>query len=83
MFENYREWLEATGISTAKLTPMEVYDLATKVMHDGALRHARMSGAGVANGVRALSTTERAALRDRVLGVVQLGSKAQHVTPHK
>ena len=77
MFENYREWLEVTGISTAKMTPMEVYELATRVMHDGALLPARKNAISVAEGVRQLSATERAALRDRVLGVVQLPAKTR------
>lgn len=82
MFENYREWLEVTGISTAKLTPIEVYDLATRVMHDDALLPARKTGVGVTDGVRALSPTEHAALRDRVLGIVQLPAKI-NLGPHR
>lgn len=78
MLEMQRELLEAVGISTGKLTPEKVYDLASIALRDSELRtraeefitHGIMPKDARVQAIGRMSPAERLQLRERVTGVV-------------
>ena len=80
MLEMQRDLLEAIGISTGKLTPEQVYDMAGTALRDHTLTaltlKKELNGAVLPAGARArtaraMNPADRLRLRERVTGVAQ------------
>jgi hypothetical protein len=84
MFEREREVLQAIGIQTAKMTPLDVYDMSCKVTRDKELTDlavAECAGSSVVpvgtrlEIIRSMPAAERLRLRERLTGVLSFGGK--------
>jgi hypothetical protein len=71
MLDMQREMLEAIGIRTGKLTPIEVYELAGKAIQDHELTMLAQASGRRVQAINAMSPAERLSLRERVTGVVR------------
>jgi len=72
------DWIQmcmAAGINPRNIGPMEVYELAGKIINDSALTAASI-GQGISRiqALKEMSSDERVALRERVTGVVPFRS---------
>jgi hypothetical protein len=66
----------AAGIDVRPMDPMDCYTVAGKIIHDETLRQATFKlGGSRADVLRGWSESERAALRERISGVVVIHSK--------
>jgi len=69
----------AAGIDVARLDPMEMYLLGGSIIHDEELRKRALTGGSIDRmaAIQAMSPQERAALRERVCGVLRFPEAKQ------